>query len=75
MKEELMARRKARYFTVSNVLLALVSTATLNWAQLGPVAKLPVKRRAASVAHTANHHIQTPGSPSYSYTLLNFPWP
>ena len=68
-----MNKQASKHFAVSIALLAMLVSASLSRAQVRLASKFPGKRAASSAAQAANRQMQTPGSPSYTYTLLNYP--
>jgi hypothetical protein len=51
--------------------LALIPSTVL--AQVGVASKFPNRRGPSAAAHAAGLQTKTPGAPSHTYTLLNFP--
>jgi len=68
-----MTRQIFRNLALSLTLLGVAFSASLSSAQGGLAAKLPGAREASPRSPAASHQKQTPGSPSYTYTLLSFP--
>jgi len=54
-------------------LLGLALSTSTSLAQVGFASKLPGKRPPSAAARAADRQARTPGSPSYTYTLLSFP--
>jgi len=50
----------------------IASDCRSDW-KYGLASKLPGKNPAAAASQAASHQTKTPGSPSYTYTLLSFP--
>jgi hypothetical protein len=60
----------------SALALGLLGTALIPFtslAQAGHASRLPGKNPATAAAQAASHQAKTPGSPSYTFTLLSFP--
>ena len=68
-----MTKQTLKHFALSLALLGLALSASPSMAQVGLTSKRPGARAASSPAQAASHRAQTPGSPSYTYTLLSFP--
>jgi len=68
-----MTKQTVTYFALSLVSIGLALSPTLSLAQVRLAAKLPGKHTSSSATHAASRQAQTPGSPSYNYTLLSFP--
>ncbi len=68
-----MTKQTVKYFALSLVSIGLALSPTLSLAQAGFAPKLPGKRAASPATHAASRQAKTPGSPSYTYTLLNYP--
>jgi len=71
-----MKKHNAKPISTVAALLAMLLSASLSWAQIGPVGKLPGRRGASSPAQMASRQAgqaKTPGSPSYTYGYLDFP--
>jgi hypothetical protein len=73
IKEQVMRKQTLKNFAVSLVLLGVSLIPSPSIAQVRASSKLPGKRAVSSAARAPNRQTQTPGSPSYTYTLLNFP--
>jgi hypothetical protein len=73
MEEPFMTEKTLKHFALSLAVLAVALIPSPSLAQVGLVSKLPGKRAASSRAHGARNQAQTPNSPSYTYTLLNYP--
>lgn len=65
-----MTKQALKNFALALALLGTGLIASTVSAQVGLAPKLPGKRPASTAA---SHQAKTPGSPSYSYTLLSFP--
>jgi probable HAF family extracellular repeat protein len=68
-----MAKQTLTNFALALGLLELALIPSTSWAQVGLPSKLPGKHPASAAAQSASHQAKTPGSPSYTYTLLSFP--
>jgi len=68
-----MTRQTVKNFALALGLLGLALIPSTSLAQVGLASKFPGKRPASAAAQAASHPTQTAGSPSYTYTLLNFP--
>jgi len=68
-----MTRQTLKHFSLSLALVGLALSTSPSMAQVGLASKRPGARAASSPAQAASHQAQTPGSPSYSYTLFSFP--
>src|SRR5271170_3450027 len=68
-----MTRPTMKHFAISVAVFGVALIPSLSLAQVGLASKLPGKRAASSVVHATGRQAQTPTSPSYTYTLLNFP--
>jgi len=68
-----MTKQTLKHFALSLALLGLALSASPSMAQVGLTSKRPGARAASSPAQAASHRAQTPGSQSYTYTLLSFP--
>ncbi|MGA7633139.1 MAG: hypothetical protein WCB11_20435 [Terriglobales bacterium] len=68
-----MTKQTLSNFTRALGLLGLALLASTSWAQVGFAAKLAGKHPASATTRAASHQTQTPGAPSYTYTLLSFP--
>jgi uncharacterized membrane protein len=68
-----MTKQTLKHFAQSLTLLALALIPSSSSAQVRLVSKLPGKRVPSSAAQAAAHQAQTPGSPTYNYTLLSYP--
>ena len=68
-----MTKQTWRNFATSLALLGVVLSASLSSAQSGLKLRLPGKRPPSSAMRATSAQTQTPGPPSYSYTLFNFP--
>jgi hypothetical protein len=73
IEEHFMTKQTIRNFGLALGLLVPALIPSTSLAQVGLASKLPGKNPASAAAQAARHQIQTPGSPSYTYTLLNFP--
>lgn len=67
-----MTKQTSKNFALALSLLGLALIPSTSLAQAGLTSKFPA-RRPASAAQAASHQTKTPGSPSYTYTLLSFP--
>jgi len=72
-KERFMTRQTLKNSALALGLLGLALIPSTSVAQAGPASKLPGKNPATAGAQAASHQTKTPGSPSYTYTLLSFP--
>ena len=68
-----MTKQIVVHSVLSASLLGLALIPSTSLAQVGLASKLPGKNPATAAAQAASHRAQTPGSPSYTYTLLSFP--
>jgi len=68
-----MTTQTLKHFAVSSALLGLLLTASLAGAQAGIVRRMPRKRAGSSARQAVVRPSTTPGSTSYTFTLLNFP--
>jgi uncharacterized membrane protein len=68
-----MTKQILKHFVLSLALLGLALSTSPSMAQVGLASKRPGVRASLSPAQAASHQAQTPGSPSYTYTLLSFP--
>ncbi len=68
-----MSNQTVKYLALSLAVLALALTPALSVAQARLGSKLPGKHAASSAAQAAVHQTQTPGAPTYNYTLLSYP--
>ena len=68
-----MTKQTLKNFALALGLLGTALIPSTSLAQVGSASKLPGKNPATAAAQTANHQTKTPGSPSYTYTLLSFP--
>ncbi len=68
-----MTRRTVTNSGLVLALLGLVQIPSTGLAQVGVASKFPGKRRPSAAAHAASHPAKTPGTSSYTYTLLSFP--
>jgi uncharacterized membrane protein len=68
-----MRKQTLKNFALALSVLGLALIPSTSLAQAGPASKLPGKRPATAAAKAASHQAKTPGSPSYTYTLLSFP--
>jgi hypothetical protein len=68
-----MNKRTLKYFAVSLAMLGVVLIPSQSTAQGRASSKLPGRYKSSSAAQAANRRVKTAGSPSYTYTLLNFP--
>jgi probable HAF family extracellular repeat protein len=66
-----MTKQTAKNFALSLLGLLLIPSTSL--AQAGPASILPGKKPITDRAQMASHQAKTPGTPSYTYTLLSFP--
>jgi probable HAF family extracellular repeat protein len=72
-KERFMTKQTLKKFALALGLLGLALIPSTSVAQAGLASKLPSKNSATAAAQAANHQAKTPGTPSYTYTLLSFP--
>jgi probable HAF family extracellular repeat protein len=68
-----MTKQTLKKFSLALGLLGLALIPSTSVAQAGLTSKLPSKNSATAAAQAANHQAKTPGTPSYTYTLLSFP--
>jgi len=68
-----MTKQTLNNFALALGLLGPALIPSTSLAQAGLASKLPGKRPASAAAQTASHQAKTPGSPSYTFTLLSFP--
>jgi len=68
-----MTKQTLKHFALSLAVLAVALIPSENFAQAGLGSKLAGERAASSRAQGATRQTQTPGSPSYTFTLLNYP--
>jgi len=68
-----MKKQTLKNFVLALGLLGLALIPSTSLAQVRVASKLPAKRPASAAAQAASHQTDTPGSPSYTYTLLSFP--
>lgn len=68
-----MTKQTSKNFALSLVVLGVSLIPSQSVAQLRLASKLPGKHPASSTAQSARSQTQTPGSPSYTYTLLSYP--
>jgi hypothetical protein len=68
-----MAKRTVKYCVLSLAVLGVALIPSTSLAQVRLASKFPSKRAASSAAQGANHQARTPGSSSYSFTLLSVP--
>ena len=68
-----MKKQTLKNFARALSLLGLALIPSASVAQAGLASKLLGRRPASAAAQAASHQAKTPGSPSYTYTLLNFP--
>ncbi len=68
-----MTRLTLKNFALALSLLGLALISSAVSAEVGLASKLPGKRPTTAAAQSASHQTKTPGSPSYTYTLLSFP--
>ena len=68
-----MTKQTLKNFALALGLLGLALIPSTSLAQVGLASKLPGKNPATAAAQTVSHQAKTPGSPSYTYTLLSFP--
>src|SRR5580704_767336 len=71
--ELFMTKQTAKYPALSLAVLgvALIPALSIAQARLGP--KFPGKGAESSAMQAASRQAQTPGSPTYNYTLLSYP--
>jgi hypothetical protein len=72
-KERLMTTQTLKHFAWFSLLMSLLLSASLSLAQAGIGGKLPGKGAAFSSTQKATRQAQPKGSPSYTFTLLNYP--
>jgi hypothetical protein len=72
-QERFMTKQLLKNFAFAMVLLGLQLIPSAGLAQVGSSPKLPGKHLAPATARMTGRQMQTPGSPSYTYTLLSFP--
>jgi hypothetical protein len=72
-KEHFMTKQTSKNFALTLGLLGLALIPSTSVAQVGLASKLPGKNPATAAAQAASQQAKTPGAPSYTYTLLNFP--
>jgi hypothetical protein len=68
-----MTKQTLRNFTLALGLLGLALIPYTSVAQAAHGSKLPGKNAASAAARAESPRRQTPGSPSYAYTLLSYP--
>src|SRR5271166_3972117 len=68
-----MTKQTLKNFALTLSLLGLALIPSTSLAQTGLASKLPGKNPATAASQAPSHHTKTPGSPSYTYTLLSFP--
>ncbi|MGA7080765.1 MAG: hypothetical protein WBQ43_01960 [Terriglobales bacterium] len=68
-----MTTQTLKDFALSMAVLGVALIPSLSPAQVGLAPKLPGSRAASSTAHAASRKAETPGSPTYTYTLLSHP--
>ncbi len=68
-----MTKHTLRNYTLALSLLGLALLPSISVAQVALGSKLPRKRPRSAAAQAASHQTKTPGSPSYTFTLLSFP--
>jgi len=68
-----MTQQTLRHFALFSLLMSLLLSASLSGAQVRLAANLPGKGRPSPTSHAAGHQAQTTDSPTYTYTLLNYP--
>lgn len=69
-----MTKQTLKNFALALGLLGLALIPSTSLAQGGLASKkIRAKRLPSTAAQTASHQTQTPGAPSYTYTLLSFP--
>jgi len=68
-----MTKQTLKHFAVVSALLGLLLSASVAGSQVGALRKLPGKRAGSSASQAPARPAKTPGSPSYTFTLLNFP--
>jgi hypothetical protein len=68
-----MTKRTLKHFALSLALLGVVLSPFPSVAQVGRASKLPAKPVASPRAQAASQQTKTLGSPSYTFTLLNYP--
>ncbi len=68
-----MTKHTLRNYTLALSLLGLALLPSISVAQVALGSKLPHKRSRSAAAQAASHQTKTPGSPSYTFTLLSFP--
>jgi hypothetical protein len=68
-----MTKQTIRNFALASGLFGLALIPSTSLAQVAFASKLPGKRPASAAAQAASHQTKTPGSPSYTFTLVSFP--
>jgi hypothetical protein len=68
-----MTKQTLKHFALSLAGLGVALTPFSSWAQVGLAPKLLGQRAATFSAQAASRRAETPGSPTYTYTLLSFP--
>ncbi len=68
-----MTKQTLKNFALALGLSGLALLPSTSVAQIALASKLPAKNPASAAAQAASHQAKTPGSPSYTYTLLSFP--
>jgi len=68
-----MNKQTFKYFALTLALSVITLMPSQSPAQVRAAAKLPGWHKSSSVGQAASHQVKTAGSPSYNYTLLNFP--
>jgi hypothetical protein len=68
-----MTRQIFRHFASLLTVLGVALSTTLSLAQGGLASKFPGVRGLSPGSQAASHQKQTPGSPSYTYSLLSYP--
>jgi len=68
-----MTKQTSKTVALALGLLGLALIPSTSVAQAGLASKLPGRNLATTAARAASRQAKTPGAPSYTYTLLNFP--
>jgi hypothetical protein len=68
-----MKANTKKHFVLFSLSIGLLLNASLSGAQVGARGKLPVGRAASPAGQVEKHQAMTPSSPSYNFTLVNYP--
>jgi hypothetical protein len=72
-QERFMTKQTLKNFALALGLSGLTLIPSTGLAQVAFSPRLPGKNPVSAAARAASHQTKTPGSPSYTYTLLSFP--